>query len=64
MHIAITIEDALVEEAVRLTGVEDKIALVKLGLQKLIDRETHQRLVKMGEIEPQFGPVKRRRNEP
>ena len=62
MHIVITIEDALVEKAVQLTGVTNISTLTKLGLKTLITRETNQRLINLGASEPQLEPVKRKRD--
>ena len=39
MRIALNIDDRLVEEARRLTGVQDKTALVRMGLESLVARE-------------------------
>lgn len=48
MRTTITIDDALVEEARQLTGVEEKAALLHRGLETLIRVESAKRLAALG----------------
>jgi hypothetical protein len=45
------------------TGLKEKTALVHLGLQALIARESARRLAQLGSTEPGLGPIPRRRTE-
>jgi Arc/MetJ family transcription regulator len=64
MRTTLNIDDDLLDEAQRLTGVSEKAALVREGLRALIERESARRLVKLGGSEPQLRPVPRRRADP
>ena len=55
------IDDDLVERAGRLTGIEEKTALVRAGLEALIARETGRRLAALGGTMPNFEAGPRRR---
>jgi Arc/MetJ family transcription regulator len=50
----VNIDDQLLAEAQRLTGVMEKAALVREGLRALIERESARRLERMGGSEPQL----------
>ena len=60
MRTTLNIDDSLIEEASRMTGVKEKTALVKLGLEALIARESGKRLAKLGGTEKQLKPIPRR----
>lgn len=64
VQITLNIEDELLDEAKRLTGLEDNVALVREGLRALIERENARRLVRLGGSEPTLRPVPRRRTDP
>lgn len=59
----INIDDQLLEEARRITGLEGRTALVHEGLRALIERESARRLARLGGSEPGLQPVPRRRPE-
>jgi len=61
MRTTINLDDELLEEARRLTGMTEKTALVHEGLRALIQRESAKRLARLGGTEPQLKPVPRRR---
>ena len=63
MRTTINIEDGLVERASQLTGIKEKTALVKLGLEALIAKESAARLARLGGTEPQLSAPPRRRVE-
>jgi len=63
MRTTLNIDDQLYEEAVRLTGVKEKTALLRESLKALIQRESARRLAKLGGSEPQLDEVTRRRND-
>ncbi len=61
MRTTLNIEDKLLEKASRLTGVTEKTALVKLGLEALIAAESSRRLAKLGGTEKELTFIPRRR---
>ena len=61
MRTTINLDDRLVEEARRLTGMTEKRALVHAGLRALIERESAKRLARLGGSEPDLRRVPRRR---
>jgi len=64
MRTTLHIDDGLMNQARRLTGVEEKTALVRLGLQALIARESARRLARLGGSEKKLRPIPRRRASP
>lgn len=63
MRTTLNIDDQLLGEAQRITGVKEKAALVREGLHALIERESARRLAKLGGSEPQLKSVSRRRSD-
>ncbi|MGB8951379.1 MAG: type II toxin-antitoxin system VapB family antitoxin [Candidatus Aminicenantales bacterium] len=61
MRTTLNIEDKLIDKASKLTGIKEKTALVKLGLEALIARESSKRLAKLGGTEKQLKEIPRRR---
>jgi Arc/MetJ family transcription regulator len=64
MRTTINVDDALLREAKRLTGLDEKTAIVRAGLEALIARESARRLAALGGSEPGLRPVRRRRAPP
>ena len=64
MRTTLNIDDQLLAEAQRLTGVSEKAALVREGLRALIERESARRLAKLGGSEPQLKSIPRRQSDP
>ena len=62
MRTTLNIDDHLLDKAARLTGVREKTALVRLGLQTLIALESARRLADLGGTEKHLRPAKRRRS--
>jgi Arc/MetJ family transcription regulator len=62
MRTTINIDDDLLAEAAKLTGIEEKTALIRVSLQTLISREASKRLARLGGTEPQLKPIPRRRS--
>ena len=62
MRTTLNIDDALIEEARRLTGIEERTALIHEGLRALIARESGRRLAMLGGSEPRLRPIPRRRS--
>ena len=61
MRTTLNIDDSLLEKAARLSGVDEKTSLVRLGLQALISRESARRLADLGGTEKKLKNVRRRR---
>ncbi len=60
MRTTLNIDDTLLEEARLLTGIKEKTALIRTGLQALIERESSRRLALLGGSEPQLKDIPRR----
>ena len=61
MRTTLLIDDDLLQTARRLTGIKEKTALVRRGLEALIALESARRLAKLGGTEPELESVPRRR---
>ena len=61
MRTTLNIDDTLLEDAHRLTGITEKTLLVREGLKALIERESARRLARLGATEPKIKAVPRRR---
>jgi len=61
MRTTLNIHDELLRRAAKLTGVSQKTALIHMGLEALVDRESARRLAKLGGSEPRLGPIRRLR---
>jgi Arc/MetJ family transcription regulator len=62
MRTTVNLDDDLIEEAMRLTGVQERTALIHEGLKALVTRESARRLARLGGTEPQLRPIPRRRS--
>jgi len=63
MRTTLIIDKGLLERAKELTGIQEKTALVKAGLEALIAREAAKRLAALGGAEPGLRPISRRQPE-
>ena len=61
MRTTLNIDDKMLMEAARLTGVQEKTSLVRRGLEALIALESAKRLARLGGTEKFLRPVPRRR---
>lgn len=61
MRTTIIIDDTMLADAMRLTGLTEKTAVVHAGLQALIRRESAKRLIALGGSEPKAWAPQRRR---
>lgn len=64
MRTTLNIDEALLEDARKLTGVQERTALIHEGLRALIARESARRLARLGGSEPQLSAIPRRRAAP
>jgi len=62
MRTTLNIDDDLLSEAQRMTGVTEKTALVREGLRALIERESARRLARLGGSDSQLQPISRRKS--
>lgn len=61
MRTTLALDDDLLAEAVALTGVNEKTALVREALKALIERESARRLARLGGSDPKAKAPPRRR---
>ncbi|MGH9443131.1 MAG: type II toxin-antitoxin system VapB family antitoxin [Thermoanaerobaculia bacterium] len=61
MRTTLILDDSLVEKARKLSGVREKTAIVRAGLEALIARESARRLAALGASEPRLAGTRRRR---
>lgn len=64
MRTTLILDDALLDRARRLTGIDEKTALVHAGLEALIARESARRLAALAGTMPDLTPAPRRRAPP
>jgi Arc/MetJ family transcription regulator len=61
MRTTLIIDDSLLERARALTGIQEKTALVRAGLEALIERQAGKRLAALGGTQPKLAKIPRRR---
>jgi Arc/MetJ family transcription regulator len=61
MRTTLILDDSLIEEARRLTGLSEKTAIIHAGLKALIARESARRLASLGGSDPKAAAPPRRR---
>ena len=61
MRTTLNIDDQRLARASELTGVREKTALVRMGLDALIARASAKRLAALGGTEKDLRPIPRRR---
>jgi hypothetical protein len=61
MRTTLNIDGTLIREASKLTGISEKTALVRMGLEALIAKESARRLASLGGTEKGLGAIPRRR---
>lgn len=64
MRTTLALDDQLLAQAQRMTGVKEKSALVREALNALIERESVRRLALLGGTEPALEAAPRRRAKP
>jgi len=62
MKTTLNIDDKIIAEAARLTGIKEKTALVRRGLEALIAQESSRRLASLGGTEKSLKAGSRRRS--
>ena len=61
MRTTLNLDDELLDEAQRLTGMTERTALIHAGLRALIERESARRLARLAGSERSFRVPPRRR---
>lgn len=61
MRTTVNLDDALLQDARRLTGIEERTALLHEALRALIARENSRRLARLAGSEPKLRAAPRRR---
>jgi len=61
MRTTLNIDDRLLDEARRVTGVREKTAVIELGLRKLVEEAARRRLAALGGRIPSARAPRRRR---
>ncbi|MDZ4785795.1 MAG: type II toxin-antitoxin system VapB family antitoxin [bacterium] len=62
MRTTLNIDDATLKKASQLSGIREKTALVKAGLEALIAKESSNRLANLGGTERSIKPIRRRKS--
>jgi hypothetical protein len=62
MRTTLNIDNALLTKAAELSGIKEKTALVKAGLEALIARESRKRLIALGGSQAGLQDIPRRRD--
>jgi len=62
MRTTLNIDDQILKKAAKLTGISEKTALVRLGLETLIAQESARRLAMLGGSEKNLKPIPRRKS--
>ena len=62
MRTTLNLNEELLDKAASLTGVQEKTALIHLGLEALIARESARRLARLGGSQKKLRPIPRRRH--
>jgi len=61
MRTTVNLDDALLEQAMALSGISERATLLREGLRALIERESAKRLAQLGGSEPDLSQIPRRR---
>lgn len=61
MRTTLILDDDLLERARNLSGLKEKTATVRAGLEALIARESARRLAALGGTQGRVRPIRRRR---
>ena len=62
MRTTVNLDDELIAEARRITGISERTRLLHEGLQALIERESSRRLARLGGSQPNLEKGARRRS--
>ncbi len=63
MRTTVNLDDDLLQDAKRLTGIDGSTKLVNAALKALVERESARGLAKLGGTMPDLQPIPRRRSD-
>ena len=63
MKTTLELDEELIDEARRLTGIREDTDIIRAGLEALIAREVGRRLAALGGSEPRMRQIPRRRSK-
>lgn len=63
MRTTVNLDDELLAEAERVSGIKERATLVNESIRALIERESAKRLSRLGGSQPNLTPVHRRQSE-
>ena len=63
MRTTVNLDDELLSEAERVSGIKERATLVNEGIRALIERESARRLARLGGSQPGLQPICRRQTE-
>jgi len=61
MRTTVNLDEDLLREAQRLTGIKERNALIEEGLRRLVQIESGRRLARLGGTMPELKDIPRRR---
>ena len=64
MRTTVNLNDDLLAEAERVSGIKERAALVNEAIRALVERESARRLARLGGSQPELAVPARRRPEP
>jgi len=64
MRTTVNLDDVLLAKAKELSGLNDRGQLIREALRALIERESAERLIRLGGTEPSIEDIPRRRETP
>lgn len=64
MRTTVNLDEALLLEAERVSGIKERATLVNEGIKALIERESARRLARLGGSQPGLAPIRRRQSKP
>jgi Arc/MetJ family transcription regulator len=64
MRTTVNLDDTLLNHAQKLSGLQERTALLREALSALIERESARRLARLGGSQTGLKPIPRRRSKP
>ena len=64
MRTTVNLDDTLLNRAQKLSGLQERAALLREALSALIERESARRLARLGGSQTGLKPIPRRRSKP
>lgn len=64
MRTTVSLDDTLIEQAKRYSGLQENASVIRLALRKFVEGEAARRLALLGGSQPNLKIPPRRRSEP